>query len=58
MEVPELELQLVAHAKATETPDLSCISDLHCSLWHCLILNPLSKVRDPTHILTEKTLGP
>ena len=42
MEVPglgvELELQLLAYAKATATQDLSCFCDLCCSLWQCQIL--------------------
>ena len=44
----ELELQLLAYATATAaaTPDPSCIFDLQ----H---LNPLTKARDQTHILTE-----
>ena len=33
--------------------DLSCICDLCHSLHHHRILNPLSKPRDQTHILTE-----
>ena len=55
MEVPRLgvewKLQLPACATATATRDLSHICDLHCSLWKCQILNPLSKARDHTHIL-------
>ena len=47
LEVPglkvELELQLQAYATATVTQDLSCICDLHCSLWQCQILNPLNR---------------
>ena len=42
----ELELQLPAYATATATPDLSCVCNLHHSLWQCWILNPLSKARD------------
>ena len=45
-------------AYATATWDLSCIYDLHCSLQQHWILNPLSKARDQTHILTETMLGP
>ena len=52
MEVPrlgvELEMQLPAHAIATATAmlDRSHIRDLHCRLWQCQILSPLSKARD------------
>ena len=42
----ELELQLLAYTTGIAVPDPSCIYDLHCSLWQCWILNPLSKVRD------------
>ena len=35
-----------AYATATATPDPSYICDLHCSLWQCEILNPLSKARN------------
>ena len=37
--------------------DLYHICDLHCSLWQCQILNPLSKDRDQTFILTETMSG-
>ena len=61
MEVPkpgvELELQLPGYATAMATVDLSHICDLRHSLWQRWILNPLSKTRDQTHILTETTLG-
>jgi len=40
------ELQLLSCTTATTMPDLSCLCDLHCSLWQCQILNPLSEVRD------------
>ena len=57
MDVPrlgvELELQLEAYAKATETPDPSCICDLHHSLLQHWIPDPLSKARDRTHVLME-----
>ena len=50
VEVPqlgvELQLQLLAYATATATPDLSHIFDLCCSLWPHQILNPLSEARD------------
>ena len=55
MEVPRLgfesELQLLATATATATPDLSCICDLHYSSRQGQILNPLSEVRNQTHNL-------
>ena len=38
--------------------DPSRIYDLHRSLWHCRILNPLRKARGGTCILTETTLCP
>ena len=54
MEVPRLEveseLQLLACATATATPDASRICDLHHSSWQQQILNPLSEARDRTHI--------
>ena len=31
--------------------DLSCVFDLHQSLWQCQILNPLSEARDRTLVL-------
>ena len=50
MEVPrlgvELELQGLAYATATATPDRSHIFDLCCRLWQHQILNPLNKARD------------
>ena len=56
MEVPRLrvewELQLPAYTTATATPDLRCICDLHYSSQH-QILNPLSKARDGTRVLTD-----
>ena len=55
MEVPRLgvksELQLLAYATATETPDL--IYNLLQSSWQRWILNPLSKARDRTCILMD-----
>ena len=61
MEVPrlgvKLELQLLAYATATATPDTSCICDLHHSLQQLQVLNPLSKARDWTQILTDTILG-
>ena len=60
VEVPglgaELEPQLQASATATTTLDLSCICNLYHSLWQHPMLNPLSKARDRTHILTDPTL--
>ena len=57
MEVPRLgvesELQLPAYTTATATPDRRHICDLCHSLWQCRILNPLSKTRDGTLILTD-----
>ena len=53
----ELELQLPAYTTATATLDLRCSCDLHCSLWQCWILNPLSKTRDWIHILMGATSG-
>ena len=44
----EVELQLLAYTTATALPDLSCICDLHHTLWQRQILNPLSKARDRT----------
>ena len=55
MEVPrlevELELQLPAHATATQDPSLVC--DLHHSSQQCWIFNLLSEVRDRTCILMD-----
>ena len=47
----ELELQLQAYVTGAATLDPS-----H-SFQHHQILNPLSKARDGTHILTEAVLG-
>ena len=43
----ESELQLLA--TATVTRDLSCVCDLHHSLWQCWTLNPLSEESNPHH---------
>ena len=55
MEVPrpgvQSELQLLAYATATATPDPSRICDLHHSPRQRRILNPLSKARDQTRNL-------
>ena len=59
MDVPrlgvELELQLLAYAKvtATETPDPSCVCNLHLSSWQHQILNPLNEARDWTPVLRD-----
>ena len=61
MDVPRLgvasELQLLAYPTATGTQDPRCICNLLGSL-QCRMLNPLSKAKDQTRILTEITLGP
>ena len=50
MEVPRLgialELEPLAYATATATPDPSCICNLHHSSEQRRIVNPLSKARD------------
>ena len=57
MEVPrlgvKLELQLPAYTTATATQDPILVFDLHYSSRQCPVLNPLSKVRDQTHILID-----
>ena len=57
MEVPRLgvrsEHQLLAYTKATVMQDPSHICDLHHNSQQCQILNPLSEVRDQTHILVD-----
>ena len=57
MEVPrpgaESELQLLASTMAMATLDPGHLCDLCHSLWQHLILNPLSKARDPTCILVD-----
>ena len=61
MEIPgpevKSELQLPAYARATAKPDPSHISDLCRSMQQCQILNPQSKARDGTHILTDNMSG-
>ena len=51
MEVPRLgvesELSLPAYARATATPDLNHVCDLHHSSQQRQILNPLSEAGDP-----------
>ena len=57
MESPRLgvesELQLPTYATATAMQDLRCICDLHHSSQQWRILNPLSEVRDQSHILMD-----
>ena len=57
VEVPRLgvksELQLLAYTTATATWDQSHVCDLHCSSQQHWILNPMSKARDPTHVLMD-----
>ena len=57
MEVPrpgvELTLQLPVYATAMATQDPSHICCLDLSLLQCQILNPLSKARDQTCILSD-----
>ena len=48
----ESELQLLAYITATTTLDPSHGHDLYCSSQQPQILNPLSKARDRTRILT------
>ena len=62
MEVPrlrdELELRFPAYATATATLRLSLIWELCCSLQQRWILNPLSKAKYQTCILTMQVLYP
>ena len=51
--VGELDLQLLAYTTAIATPDLSRICDLHHSSQQRWILNPLSKAKDQTLVLTD-----
>ena len=57
MEVPKLgvksELELLAYIIATAMQDPSLICELHHCSWQLRILNPLSKAKDPTHILVD-----
>ena len=54
MEAPQVKGEIGAAAEAyitaTVTPDLdlSSICKLHCSLWHCWVLNTLIEARDQT----------
>ena len=56
-EVPRLgvesELQPLAYATATATPDPRLTCDLHHSSWQRQILNPLSEARDETCFLMD-----
>ena len=47
------ELQLLAYATATATPDPSHLYDLHHDSQQRWILNPLSKARDGTDVLMD-----
>ena len=59
-EVPRLgsksKLHFPAYTTATAMWNSSCDCDLHHSSWQCQILNPLSKARDRTLILTDTSL--
>ena len=61
MELPrlgvKLELQLLAYATPTATPDPSCICNLHHSLQQCQSHNPLSQEKDQTCILVDTMSG-
>ena len=50
-------LQQLTYATVTATLDPSHICSLHCSMWQCCILNPLSKAREQACVLKETTLG-
>ena len=52
-----MQLQLPAYATTTATPDPSHVFDLRHSSQQHQILNPLSRTRDRTHILTDTSLG-
>ena len=60
MEVSRLgiqsELQQLAYATATATPDPSSICNLHQSSWQRWIFNPLSEARDQIRILMDTSL--
>ena len=60
IEVPRLgvesELQLPAYATVTAMPEPSCVCDLiYHSSQQCQIVNPLSKARDQTRILSDNS---
>jgi len=56
-EAPRLGVksELLAYTMATATPDPSHICNLYQSSWQRQIPNPLSKVKDQTHILMDPT---
>ena len=43
----------MAYATATATPDPSRVCDLCHSSWQRRIINPLSELRDGTHVLMD-----
>ena len=53
----KLELQLPAYATATATPDVSHVCNLHHSIRHHQILNPLSEARDRTSWILVRFLA-
>ena len=57
MEVPSLGVESDCSCQLVSLPQqhlsLSCICDLHHSLQHCQILNPLSEVRDGTGMFID-----
>ena len=53
----ESELQLLAYAIATATPEPSRICDLHHRSRQCRILSPLKEARDQTRILRDIMSG-
>ena len=48
-----IEAAAAAYTTAMATTHLSCICNLHCTLWKCWILNPLRKARGQTCIFEE-----
>ena len=62
MEAPrlgvKLDLQLLAYTTGTAMRDPRCLFDLHHSAGQCWILNPQSRARDRTHILTDTSWIP
>ena len=57
LEIPrlgvKLELQLLAYATASATPDPSHICNLHQGSWQHQSISPLSEARNRTHILVD-----
>jgi len=56
MEVPGLRSRIRAAAMAFATATavrVQAVFDLCCGLQQCLILNPLSEVRDRTHLFVD-----